>query len=197
MTKKNSDETESKRFEVVPISILHHDPANLRTHSTRNLEAIKASLARFGQQDPLIVGKGNIVLAGNARLDAMRDMGLEEVSILRTDLEGADAVAFAIAHNRTAELASWDTEELAAILEGLSSDFDIDAELGFSEGELDYLLGRQDGWDDYELPEPNPDGEASASESIRITFDDVSLRRPIMVAIEQLAEENGWGVKIQ
>ena len=39
----------------VAISSLHPDPANARTHNERNLDAIRASLARFGQAEPLVV----------------------------------------------------------------------------------------------------------------------------------------------
>ena len=31
------------------------DPSNLRQHSERNIEAIKASLVRFGQQKPIVI----------------------------------------------------------------------------------------------------------------------------------------------
>ena len=39
----------------VALSDLHQDPANARAHPDVNLSAIEASLARFGQAEPLVV----------------------------------------------------------------------------------------------------------------------------------------------
>src|SRR5262249_46324156 len=49
----------------VPIDSVHPDPANVRLHDERNLEAIKSSLARFGQQKPIVVDRQGVVRAGN------------------------------------------------------------------------------------------------------------------------------------
>jgi hypothetical protein len=54
-------------------------------------------------------------------------------------LAGVDAVAYAIADNRTAELAEWDTEILAAELESLQSDGLLEA-AGFTDEELAEML---------------------------------------------------------
>lgn len=99
--------------EMVPVVDLALDPANVRKHGPRNLDAIKASLLRFGQQKPIVVDGDGVVVAGNGTLAAARDMGWRDIYVVRTDLVGADAVAFAIADNRTAELAEWDEEALA------------------------------------------------------------------------------------
>ncbi len=60
----------------VPLDSLHLDPANARAHDTRNLAAIEASLARFGQAEPLVVQAGTRrVIGGNGRLVAMGKLG--------------------------------------------------------------------------------------------------------------------------
>jgi hypothetical protein len=43
-------------------------------------------------------------------------LGWTKINIVRTDLAGVEATAFAIADNRTAELAQWDPEALSALL---------------------------------------------------------------------------------
>jgi hypothetical protein len=53
------------QVETVEISTLSSDPANVRRHSARNVEAVKASLRRFGQQIPLVVDAQNVVRVGN------------------------------------------------------------------------------------------------------------------------------------
>lgn len=126
--------------ETAPIASLHQDPANVRKHSERNLASIKASLARFGQQKPVVVGKNNVVLAGNGTLAAAMSLGWTEIQIVRTTLAGTEATAYAIADNRTAELAEWDDQALAETLRSLQSeDFDLDA-VGFTSEEVDKLI---------------------------------------------------------
>jgi len=108
---------------AVPIGTLHPDPANARKHNAKNLAAIVASLHRFGQRAPLVVQrKGMVVRAGNGRLEAARSMGWSHVAAVVVDDESIDAVAFAIADNRTAELAEWDNEVLASLLDTLPED---------------------------------------------------------------------------
>ena len=49
----------------IPIQDLSVDPANARSHNSRNIEAIKSSLVKFGQQKPIVVNAKNEVIAGN------------------------------------------------------------------------------------------------------------------------------------
>jgi len=126
---------------TIPIAELSPDPANARRHPTHNLDAIKASLRRFGQQKPIVIDQANVVRAGNGLLEAAKAIGWTEISVVRTELSGAEATAFAIADNRTAELAEWDLEVLGAQLEALQTEgFGLE-ELGFDEDELEQLLG--------------------------------------------------------
>lgn len=128
------------KAESVAIKSLVLDPSNARKHSPKNLEAIKGSLAKFGQQKPIVVGKGNVVIAGNGTLEAARALGWDEIAVVRTKLEGTDATAFAIADNRTGELAEWDAGVLSETLKSLDAlDFDLDA-IGFSQDDLDKMI---------------------------------------------------------
>lgn len=134
-------EKASLSVEQKPLTLLVSDPSNLRQHSERNIEAIKSSLVRFGQQKPIVIDSKNVVHAGNGTLEAARQLGWESIACVRSDLSGSDLTAFAIADNRTAELASWDDEALAGMLNGLASiDEDLLISTGFTSGELDKLL---------------------------------------------------------
>jgi hypothetical protein len=105
---------------VVPVSSLHPDPSNARKHGQRNLDAIKASLAAFGQRKPLVVQReGMIVRAGNGTLAAAQALGWDHIAAVVIDEDSSQAVQFAIADNRTAELAEWDDETLATLLDGM------------------------------------------------------------------------------
>ena len=137
----------------IPIADLSIDPANARRHSQRNVEAIAASLKRFGQQKPIVVDKSKVVRAGNGTLEAAIHLGWDEIDVVLTGLTGAEAAAYAIADNRTAELAEWDDPVLAATLQALADEDKalLDA-CGYTEAELDELIGGEGGSDD------EPDG---------------------------------------
>ncbi len=127
---------------VRPIEDLVSDPANVRVHSPRNIEAIKGSLARFGQQKPIVVNSNSVVIAGNGTIEAARALGATEIAALVFDGDTeAFAAAFAIADNRTGELAEWDYLALSEQLKAIELD-DIDlSELGWDKSDLALLLG--------------------------------------------------------
>jgi hypothetical protein len=134
------------KIEKRKIADLSQDPANVRKHPERNLDAIVASLRRFGQQHPIVIDINNTVRAGNGRLQAAIALGWDEIDCVVTDLKGSEAIAYAIADNRTAELAEWDDDMLAAQLHGLLTDDEALLEAaGFDEDELAAMLDELEG----------------------------------------------------
>lgn len=134
----------SVKVESVPIESVHPDPANVRRHPERNLDTIKASLARFGQQTPIVVDAKGIVRKGNGTLAAAKALGWGMIDVVRTDLGGVEATAYAIADNRTAELAEWDGTGLAETLRALQSEEDegLFEAAGFNAQELDDICSK-------------------------------------------------------
>lgn len=117
---------------TVPISSLTLDPTNARKHSDVNLRAIANSLRRFGQRKPIVV-QGSTVLAGNGTLEAARSLGWMEITIVKVpdEWDAQTAKAFAIADNRSAELAEWDEATLGVqLMELTDAGFDI-GDIGF------------------------------------------------------------------
>lgn len=105
------------------ISKLTADPENARTHDKKNLDAIASSLEKFGQVKPIAVTRTGVVLAGNGTLRAAESLGWSEISVVVVpeSWDYATAKAYALADNRTAELADWDTDILASQLIELDS----------------------------------------------------------------------------
>ena len=135
-------------IEHLPIASLSLDPANARRHPERNLEQIKSSLRRFGQQKPIVVDAANVVRAGNGTLAAAEALGWTMIAAVRSELQKTEMTAYAITDNRSAELAEWDHEILAATL----ADIEI-GDVGFLPAEIDKLLGRpMEDLADLELP---------------------------------------------
>jgi ParB-like chromosome segregation protein Spo0J len=151
------------KTELVSIDLIQLDPANRRKHSDRNLDTIKASLRRFGQQKPIVVDRDGIVRAGNGTLTAAKALGWTEIEVRWSE-------AFAIADNRTAELATWDEQGLAESLRSLQSeDFDL-GDVGFTDLEVADLcerLGDDLVGDDDATP---PDDFAEKDESIETEY---------------------------
>lgn len=128
------------KLEKVPIDKLIKDPVNARKHGEKNLESIKGSLAKFGQQKPIVVNNDNVVVAGNGTLEAARQLGWKEINVVRTELTGTDITAFGLADNRTSELATWDMDVLPELLASLQElDFDLSS-IGFDADDLDKLM---------------------------------------------------------
>ena len=131
---------------AVPISTLTLDPANARRHPERNLSAVEASLRLYGQRKPVVVRRaGMVVTAGNGTLEAAKRLGWTHLAAVVVDDDPITATGFAIADNRTAELASWDEEALARLLTELrDEEVDLDA-LGWDEDELEELAAELEG----------------------------------------------------
>ena len=123
------------RIEKIGVDTLLKDPKNSRKHDKKNIRAIKGSLKKFGQQKPIVVDHNNIVIAGNGTLQAASELGWQVIEIVRSDLEGFDATAYAIADNRTSELASWDDTILNSTLAALQKEGLELSSIGFDEGD--------------------------------------------------------------
>lgn len=123
----------------VPLDAIHPDPANVRLHNERNMEAIKGSLARFGQQKPIVVDRGGTIRAGNGTYAAAKALGWAEIDVVETDLEGIEAIAYALADNRASDLSGFNEPELAKLLVELRAQEALDG-TGFDDEDLDEIL---------------------------------------------------------
>ena len=115
---------ENLRIEYIPVNGLNEYENNARKHEETDVHAIARSIEEFGFSDPIgIWSKDNIIVAGHGRYLAALELGLEEVPCIRLDhLSDEERRAYALAHNKTAELSGWDfakLEEELSDLEGL------------------------------------------------------------------------------
>lgn len=118
----------------LPLDALTPYEKNARQHKDFDVSVIKKSIEEFGFNDPIgIWGDKNIIVEGHGRLLAARELGYEEVPCIRLDhLTDEQRKAYALAHNRSAELSSWDIDTLEEELKALEGDFDLSS-LGFEE----------------------------------------------------------------
>lgn len=129
---------------ILPISQLTPYERNAKKHKEPDVTAIAESIKEFGFNDPIAVWSDrNIIVEGHGRLMAAKKLGMTEVPCFRLDfLTDAQRRAYALAHNKTAELSEWDDERLSFELESLENDdFDM-SRFGFnwelSDGDRDF-----------------------------------------------------------
>jgi DNA modification methylase len=142
---------------VIPIDSVELHPSNPRRG---DVAAVAASLARFGQQKPVVVQRSTgYVVAGNHVVRAALSLGWTEIAANVEDLDDASAIAFMIADNRTADLGGYDDTLLAAILAEQQAADNL-AATGYDDDDVAALLraaGTEESWRD---PDAAPDPPA-------------------------------------
>lgn len=96
------------------------------------VDYVANSIKEFGFQQPIVVDKDMVVIAGHTRLKAAKKLKLKEVPVVIADnLTEEQVKAYRLADNKTAEKAEWDfdllTDELLSLQE---LDFDME-QFGF------------------------------------------------------------------
>ena len=120
------------KIEYLTLDKLKPYDKNARKHQEADLSTIKASITEFGMSDPIGVwGKDNVIVEGHGRYLACKELGIEQVPVIHLDhLTDEQRRAYALAHNKTAEMSVWDIDLLGEELDGI---FDIDmSDFGFS-----------------------------------------------------------------
>lgn len=125
------DESYRLKIEYVPLDQLKPYERNARKHGDTDIDAIAASIKRFGFKDPIGVWGKDIIVEGHGRLLAAKKLNLAEVPIIRLDdLTDEERRMYALAHNKTAELSAWDFDTMDTELEELGEMFDVE-DFGF------------------------------------------------------------------
>lgn len=162
--------------ERVPLTDLNLYHKNPRIGDT---QAIKGSIVANGIFRPVVVNKGtytdkpNEILAGNHTVKAIRELAEEHpddarwqhVDVWMVDVDDERAARIVLADNRTADLGSYDNEELLGLLNMMDGDLDgtgYDADdLGIIEQSLEEIEANENevenggSGDEYEPPSIN------------------------------------------
>ncbi len=127
------------QIEWAPLDSIHLNPENPRLNEPA-VEPVMRSIARFGFRVPIVVNRRTgLIEAGNTRWKAAQRMGLTEVPVIFADDDEVTALAFALADNRTAEIAQWDEPSLAGLLQRLEAAGELDSS-AFSHDDLGSLI---------------------------------------------------------
>ncbi len=125
---------------------LKPDKKNARKRTPRGSDLLTTSLQELGAARSIVIDEDNVVLAGNGTVQAAAGAGIDRVLVVqvegdtlvavqRTGLTPAQKKRLAYLDNRTAELAAWNPEVIAADLNG-----GIDLADCWDEQEIDALM---------------------------------------------------------
>ena len=131
---------EVKEIELVDLHPWDDNP-RLNEHA---VDAVAESIRSFGFNVPILCDQNLTIVAGHTRWKAAKKIGMDKVSVIVVEMTDAQRHAFAIADNKTAEIADWDFPKLREVLEELrSEEIDIKS-LGFSDEEIRRLILNED-----------------------------------------------------
>ncbi|WP_241481065.1 site-specific DNA-methyltransferase [Ruegeria sp. ANG-S4] len=124
---------------------------NNRVHAAKNIDKLKASVAKFGFVTPILLDGSGTIIAGHGRYEAAKALGLMSVpTVVAGHLSDAEVRALRIADNKLAELSDWNEAALQiefAELMDLSLDGELDFDLGitgFETPEIDIIIDGAD-----------------------------------------------------
>ena len=121
------------KVEYIPIEDIKPYEKNAKIHTEEQIEQIKKSIKEFGMNDPIGIWRDNIIIEGHGRLKACKELGMEEVPVIRLDdLTDEQRRAYTLVHNQT----TMNTGFNMVILDEELDNIDIDmSELGFPDSE--------------------------------------------------------------
>lgn len=128
------------RVEYIPLEALREYEGNAKIHDEANIEAIKASIERFGNCDPIGVwtnpdGEYEIV-EGHGRKMALTELGHTHAPCIVLDhLTDEERRAYTLAHNQTTLMSGFDMEKLGMELDALA-DFAME-DFGFGDFQME------------------------------------------------------------
>ena len=126
-------------IEYIELDKLKPDPNNARRHEKTDVKAVQNSIDKFGMCDPIgIWGEENIIVEGHGRLLALRELGYTEAPCIRLDhLDEEGRKMYALAHNKTAELSSWDNDKVRQTIKSLANYSVSASDFGFDLSEFE------------------------------------------------------------
>jgi len=117
--------------------------------------SVADSIKRFGFAAPIVArAEDHQIIAGHTRWRAAQKLGLDQVPVRLVDLDPADAQLLALADNKLGEIAEWDDEQLAQVLEQLKLEGADLTVTGFDDAEVAQLLGALHSDDLADVEEP-------------------------------------------
>jgi ParB/RepB/Spo0J family partition protein len=118
-------------------SITDIKPYSRNPRKKLNLDKVVESIRNYGWQQPIVVDRAGVIIAGHSRYEAAKILECKEIPVLIADLSPEKAKAYRIADNKTNQYSEWDYSLLNKEFTDLL-DINMDLELtGFDTKELE------------------------------------------------------------
>lgn len=125
------------------------------------VDAVAASIKEFGWQQPIVVDKDGVIIAGHTRYKAAKKLKCKEVPVVYADnLTEEQVKAYRLADNKVGEIANWDFDMLKTELADL-------ADIGFDMKPFDFDFDRAKEQEEENAPESFD--EFTGAEQVRHT----------------------------
>lgn len=111
------------------------------------VDAVAKSIESFGFNVPILCDQRLTIIAGHTRWKAAEKIGMKSVPVIVLEISETQRKAFAVADNKTAEIADWDYQKLRKVLEELKNKKINLPSLGYCQAELQALLTKQKEFD--------------------------------------------------
>lgn len=150
------------KIEKIKVSEIIPYADNAKLHPERQIEQIRSSILEFGFNDPIAIDENNVVIEGNGRLMAIKDLGYKEVDCIRIEgLTEDQKRAYILVHNQLTMNTGFDIDILNRELEKIKgidmTQFDFEINIDF-DNDIDTGDGTQYSTK-VEIPQYEPTGE--------------------------------------
>jgi hypothetical protein len=103
------------QIELIEIDLLKPDPENARAHTPKQILQVARSITNSNFNQPILVDAENNVIAGHARLEALKLLGHATAPCIRlADLTPAQAKAYWIVDNELSDNSKFNEKQLTA-----------------------------------------------------------------------------------
>ena len=121
-----------EKLEIIKVDIdtIKEYEKNAKLHPKKQIEQIKKSIEKFGNNDPIAVDENNVIIEGHGRIRALKELGYKEIDVIKlTHLTEEQKKAYILAHNKLTMNSDFDIDLLNEELDNI---IDIDmADFGF------------------------------------------------------------------
>src|ERR1700688_2865381 len=138
---RRNDRLPRLELTYVPIEELRPSARKLRKLDPAHVREVASSISLLGFCDPILIGRGNELIDGEARFEAAKQLGLDRIPCVRVEhLSPDEQRVLRLAVNRLAEKGQWDLDALKIEFKELIL-LDAPIEIaGFSLAEIDHVI---------------------------------------------------------
>ena len=128
------------KIEEIDISEIKPYKNNPREIPVEAVEKVMQSIKQFGNNQPIVVDKNNVIVVGHTRWRALKNLGKTKAFIVKKEFNKSDAIAYRIMDNRSGENSKWEKALLRMEMEALKDEnFNLDL-TGFNFDEINKLM---------------------------------------------------------